>query len=107
MALQWKGTHQGALTCYQERGASVVDYVAISANHLTWVDDKTLTVTRSPWSDHCHITITVTNPTEPIPPVNACFSLRLAPVNPIQNLSSEVLSLAMIPEDRHLPVTGF
>ena len=54
----------GAVTCFQERGASVVDYVLASAAHVSCIDDGGLVMTRSQWSDHCQVVIAVTLPSE-------------------------------------------
>ena len=54
----------GALTCYQERGASVVDYVMASADHLAWIKDHSLVIMRSQWSDHCQVFVTLSFPAE-------------------------------------------
>jgi hypothetical protein len=92
----------GALTCYQERGASMVDYVLLSAAHQTEVRDGAMVVERSPWSDHSHITVTVDLPIEIVCPAISGFLQPPAPQIPfidsmLDRLASlEVLSASLL-----------
>jgi hypothetical protein len=55
-----EGESPGALTCFQEQGASVVDYALVSREHASWIHDRALAVELSHWSDHASIAITLT-----------------------------------------------
>jgi exonuclease III len=52
----------GALTCYQERGTSVIDYIIVSTSHQSWIKDQDVVIERSQWSDHCMVSVTITSP---------------------------------------------
>ena len=93
-----EGDSPGALTCYQERGASVVDYVVASAQHHSWFRDRALVVRRTHWhwSDHCQVVITITLPPEVLCPIRE--ESLLGPVAPplvdVSHLD-ELVSLAV------------
>lgn len=72
----------GALTCFQDQGASVVDYVAVSVDHLFWIEDHALVVERCPWSDHCKVTIRISLPAESLCPERSLAGVQLPPGPP-------------------------
>ena len=61
----------GALTSFQELGASVVDYVITSAAHATWIHDCDMVVENGLWSDHSKISVKVMLPPDVLCPDRA------------------------------------
>jgi exonuclease III len=77
----------GALTSFQELGASVVDYVIGSAAHATWIHDHDMTVENGLWSDHSKLSVKLTLPSGVLCPERAGVLLPPRPRLPTRERS--------------------